>query len=247
MALTLVLILFLQGLCESEALSVKGKVKDKINITCSHTNAWSNMKYFCKEKCENKDVLIKSNGKNKNSDGRYSIEDKGNVFFVIISKLTIEDSGTYWCAIDRVGVDTYNKVSITVEEDKTGNEESLTTNTKASFSKMMIYIGAGLGMVVLVSVIVLVIFVKHQRRIIHSSSAGKNPETIYTTLFFEKEDSLAIEHHETNCRTKNSAENTDANVSPQPQNQRDDLFYTTVSFVKRPDFQSTIAPHSATE
>lgn len=95
-------------------MSVTGEVGQEIPITCTHANAFSNVKYFCKEACTNEDVLITSRGENKDSQRKYSIEDKGNTFVVTISSLTEDDSGTYWCGIERVGLDTYNQVVLTV-------------------------------------------------------------------------------------------------------------------------------------
>lgn len=100
------------GLLETEATLVTGESGRKVRITCSHTNAFSNIKYFCKGRCDDKDVLIRSSEKKTNS--KYSISDKGNTFYVTISHLTHDDSGTYWCGIERVGADTFNKVILTV-------------------------------------------------------------------------------------------------------------------------------------
>ena len=95
-------------------MSITGELGKDVKITCSHTNAFYNVKYFCKEACRNEDVLISSG--NKDSNGKYSIRDEGNTFYVTISRLTNDDSGTYWCGIDRVGFDTYNEVILTVKK-----------------------------------------------------------------------------------------------------------------------------------
>ncbi|KAF0043392.1 hypothetical protein F2P81_004729 [Scophthalmus maximus] len=110
-----------KGLWETEAVSVTGKLWGDITIKCSHSNAISNVKYFCKGACTNEDVLINSREKTKYPKGKYSIIDKGNTFSVTISRLTVDDAGSYWCGIDRVGLDTYNKVVLTViEAEKKG-------------------------------------------------------------------------------------------------------------------------------
>lgn len=83
-----------------------------ITITCSHSNAFSNTKYFCKEQCTYEDVLVST--ADKTTSEKYRIRDEGNTFFVTISDLTEDDSGTYWCGIDRKGPDTYNKVVLQV-------------------------------------------------------------------------------------------------------------------------------------
>uniref|UniRef100_A0A3Q1I0N6 Immunoglobulin domain-containing protein n=1 Tax=Anabas testudineus TaxID=64144 RepID=A0A3Q1I0N6_ANATE len=97
----------------TEALSVTGEMGGKVSIKCSHANAFSNIKYFCKGECRSEDVLISSRDK-KDLNSKYVISDEGNKFTVTISHLTKDDSGTYWCGIDRVGLDTYNKVVLTV-------------------------------------------------------------------------------------------------------------------------------------
>lgn len=95
-------------------MSVTGVLGEEITIKCSHINAFSNVKYFCKGTCENEDILISSREKKTNE--RYSISDQGNTFYVTISHLTEDDSGTYWCGIDRLGLNTHNKVVLTVIE-----------------------------------------------------------------------------------------------------------------------------------
>ena len=92
-------------------MSVTGKLGKNIEIKCSHANAFTNVKYFCKEACRNEDILISSSNKDSS---KYSIRDEGNTFYVTISHLTKDDSGTYWCGIERFGLDTYTKVILTV-------------------------------------------------------------------------------------------------------------------------------------
>uniref|UniRef100_A0A3P9MSV8 Ig-like domain-containing protein n=1 Tax=Poecilia reticulata TaxID=8081 RepID=A0A3P9MSV8_POERE len=99
---------------QTEATSVRGTEGGSVKITCSHSYATTNVKYFCKGACGEADVLIKSGPLQQ--EGKYSIEDKGNTFYVTISKLEKSDEGVYWCGVERVGVDTYDKVTLTVAE-----------------------------------------------------------------------------------------------------------------------------------
>lgn len=92
-------------------MSVTGNKGSSITVTCSHSNAYSSVKYFCKGQCTYQDILISST---TISNKKYKIEDKGNTFSVTISDLKEDDSGTYWCGIERVGLDTYNQVILTV-------------------------------------------------------------------------------------------------------------------------------------
>uniref|UniRef100_A0A3B3TLZ7 Ig-like domain-containing protein n=1 Tax=Poecilia latipinna TaxID=48699 RepID=A0A3B3TLZ7_9TELE len=95
---------------QTEAMSVTGTEGGSVKITCSHSYATTNVKYFCKGACSEADVLTKS--RPMRQEGKYSIEDKGNTFYVTISKLEKGDEGVYWCGVERVGVDTYDKVTL---------------------------------------------------------------------------------------------------------------------------------------
>lgn len=108
------LCVFFAGLW-TEALSLTGEKGGKVIIQCSHANAFSNIKYFCKGACKYEDVLISSR-KTEIVNTKYSIRDEGNTFYVTISDLRVDDSGTYWCGIERTGLDTYNNVVLTVTE-----------------------------------------------------------------------------------------------------------------------------------
>uniref|UniRef100_A0A8C6P7P9 Immunoglobulin domain-containing protein n=1 Tax=Nothobranchius furzeri TaxID=105023 RepID=A0A8C6P7P9_NOTFU len=101
--------MFCPGLWEAKAIT--GEVGNPIEVKCSHTYADTNVKYFCKDPCYDKDVLITSK---TISNKKYTIREEGNTFYVTIHNLKLEDSGTYWCGIERVGADTYNKVLLTV-------------------------------------------------------------------------------------------------------------------------------------
>ncbi|XP_030206659.1 uncharacterized protein LOC115539914 isoform X2 [Gadus morhua] len=138
-------LVLLSGCCMTwtEALTVNGLVGGTVRIECTHTNAGSNIKYFCKGECGDKDVLIRS--KTGGSD-KYSIEDKGNTFITTIMNLQPEDTGTYWCGIERTGIDTFVDVYLKVNKDQ------------------LTYIGAALGVAVLVLALVLLTFCRIKRR-----------------------------------------------------------------------------------
>ncbi|XP_056442558.1 uncharacterized protein LOC130379637 isoform X5 [Gadus chalcogrammus] len=108
-------LVLLSGCCMTwtEALTVKGLVGGTVRIECTHTNAQSNTKYFCKGECRYQDVLITS--KTGGSE-KYSIEDKGNTFITTMRNLQLKDTGNYWCAIERFGLDTYVEVYLKVND-----------------------------------------------------------------------------------------------------------------------------------
>ncbi|XP_042168207.1 CMRF35-like molecule 1 [Oncorhynchus tshawytscha] len=110
----------LSALCvvESAGINVTGVVGRQVKINCSYSWAEDNDKYFCKESCSKKDILIQSDGKQnyKNKD-RFSILNTINgVFTVTITKLEKSDSGKYWCGVNRLLKDTYTEVHLKVTD-----------------------------------------------------------------------------------------------------------------------------------
>lgn len=259
--IVLILVFLLGGLWETEAMSVTGVLGEEVTIKCSHSNAFSNVKYFCREACGNEDVLISSRTNKMNSNGKYSIIDEGNTFRVTISYLTKEDSGSYYCGIERIGVDTYNGVILTVT-DRTANDLS---QSNASSTKRLVYSGVGLGVVVLALAMTLLIFFRYRKRGIHTSSGNDN-NTVYAAHSSQNQDG---HHITTSSSTANGDKETDSRslssstvqhkdtrgdrsdniysnvaVSSEPQTQPDGLFYSTVSFNRRTE-NSDDAPRSA--
>ncbi|XP_071246055.1 CMRF35-like molecule 8 [Salvelinus alpinus] len=95
-------------------MNVKGVVGGHVMFGCSFTLAANNNKYFCRGTCSDRDILVKTKGSKNVSQDRYSIEDKGDVFYVTIKNLMKTDSGTYWCGVDRSIKDSYQEVHLTV-------------------------------------------------------------------------------------------------------------------------------------
>ncbi|XP_026215454.1 polymeric immunoglobulin receptor-like [Anabas testudineus] len=243
----LILVFFVEGLLETEALSVTGEMGGKVSIKCSHANAFSNIKYFCKGECRSEDVLISSRDK-KDLNSKYVISDEGNKFTVTISHLTKDDSGTYWCGIDRVGLDTYNKVVLTVikgemtqcyvcsvheESFYDGNKKDSdssdgTIQTNISSPRKLVLISAGLGAVVVsLGMTVLLRFLRQRRRHNHASFGSEAEGTDGKTSSI--------------CQRKDASSNHTGNiysnvtVSSEVHNQPEGPFYTTVSFNKHPE------------
>ncbi|CAL8285618.1 unnamed protein product [Arctogadus glacialis] len=126
-------LVILSGCCMNwtEALTVNGLVGGTVRIKCYHTFAAGNTKYFCKGNCRDQNVLISSE---TGGSDRYSIEDRGNTFITTIRNLHLNDAGTYWCGIRRIGLDTFVEVHLKVKDvgksDVDAVEEAITTGFK---------------------------------------------------------------------------------------------------------------------
>ncbi|CAL8239296.1 unnamed protein product [Gadus morhua 'NCC'] len=177
---------FVSGCCMTwtEALTVNGSVGGTVRIKCTHVNARSNTKYFCKGECRQQDVLITSETRGSE---KYSIEDKGNAFITTIRNLQLKDTGTYWCGIGRIGPDTYVEVHLKVDDDLKSDVHAVQETTTTEFeptgrqtdfendsskgrsisgdlSYQLIYKGPALGVAVLVLALVLLKFCRIKRR-----------------------------------------------------------------------------------
>uniref|UniRef100_A0A674BPG8 Immunoglobulin domain-containing protein n=1 Tax=Salmo trutta TaxID=8032 RepID=A0A674BPG8_SALTR len=108
----------LSALCvvESAVTNVEEVVGGQVTVVCSFTLAGNNNKYFCKGTCSGKDILVETKGIKNASQDRYSIEDKGDVFYATIKDLRKSDSGTYWCGVDRTIKDTFQEVRLIVTD-----------------------------------------------------------------------------------------------------------------------------------
>ncbi|XP_072319716.1 uncharacterized protein [Eucyclogobius newberryi] len=174
------IVIFLGGFwaVKVEALLFSAEEGNELVIQCSHTNAHGNMKYFCKKPCtDDRHVLIWSQPRNPNS--RYRIRDSGNSFSVTITDLTMDDSGEYWCGIQRVGIDTYNYVLITVtpraemKDSPPDASAQNRTSTAFVFAEKLLYTGGALAALLVILLIAVVIFSKRRHRDIKKPTAGE--------------------------------------------------------------------------
>ncbi|XP_034411000.1 CMRF35-like molecule 1 isoform X2 [Cyclopterus lumpus] len=241
----LMLVFLLGGLWETEAMSVTGVLGKEVTIKCSHSYAFTNVKYFCKGACLK--VLISSRANKKVPNEKYSIVDKGNTFSVTIFHLTADDSGTYSCGIERIGLDTYIEVVLTVIEVNPQDPDNDLTTTLSS--NKLVYIGVGLVVVMLALAMVLLIFFRHRNRDIHASSGKNRDSQKQVGHHIKTSSSTANEHQEADGRTKSSlilstvqhqefrgdhSDNIYSNISGSSvsQIQPDGLLYTTVVSVE---------------
>nr|XP_023698878.1 CMRF35-like molecule 8 isoform X2 [Paramormyrops kingsleyae] len=102
----------------SGVIRMSGYEGHQVRIRCSHSNAGSNRKYFCRGHCSSKDILVKTNGgQTYQQRERFSLHDhRSGTFTVTITGLRKTDTGTYWCGVERAGADTYTEVHLTVTE-----------------------------------------------------------------------------------------------------------------------------------
>ncbi|XP_032768927.1 CMRF-35-like molecule 4 isoform X2 [Rattus rattus] len=104
--------------------SVTGTVGESLSVTCQYAERLKmNKKYWCRGSltlhCED---IVKTGGSEESRDGRVSIRDDPDnlTFTVTLQSLTLEDAGTYMCAVDipftdrPLGIDKFFKVELSV-------------------------------------------------------------------------------------------------------------------------------------
>ncbi|KAI4824638.1 hypothetical protein KUCAC02_013136 [Chaenocephalus aceratus] len=118
------------GLVSAQLSVYSGIEGETIRFQCSFPS-YGGRKLFCKEPCEQVDILIETSGASAQS-GRYSIDYKQRELFVSITQLTKSDSGKYWC-----GAGAYENIEIIVVDAKLVRfrlivTDALTTSTPPS-------------------------------------------------------------------------------------------------------------------
>ncbi|EFB23535.1 hypothetical protein PANDA_021841, partial [Ailuropoda melanoleuca] len=99
---------------------VRGTEGGTLTAYCEYTPGWeSYKKWWCRGKnwisCR---ILVKTNGTDELvKKDRASIQDNSNrrTFTMILEKLRRDDADTYWCGIERTGVDPVYKLSVIVD------------------------------------------------------------------------------------------------------------------------------------
>uniref|UniRef100_A0A3B4F5K7 Immunoglobulin V-set domain-containing protein n=1 Tax=Pundamilia nyererei TaxID=303518 RepID=A0A3B4F5K7_9CICH len=96
-------------LTEGVIIKVEGFEGRNVSFQCSHTLAWKNHKYFCKDPCTRmEDILVTVESGRRAESGRITLVDSGNgSFSVTFSHLQLSDSQKYRCGVDRPGLDSY--------------------------------------------------------------------------------------------------------------------------------------------
>uniref|UniRef100_A0A3Q4C0B5 Immunoglobulin domain-containing protein n=1 Tax=Mola mola TaxID=94237 RepID=A0A3Q4C0B5_MOLML len=103
---------------EASNINVQGLERGEVQFHCSHTLAWYNQKYLCKDPCKTgEDVLLTVQSGQVVESGRITLVDLGDGHSsVTFSQLRLSDSGRYWCGVDRLGFDTFTEIYLTVKE-----------------------------------------------------------------------------------------------------------------------------------
>ncbi|XP_077052852.1 CMRF35-like molecule 8 isoform X2 [Siphateles boraxobius] len=103
------------------SMSVRGYSGGGVTITCRYERNNKGLeKYFCKGQWSDCTYTIRTNKKHKwVNDGRFSLYDdkRSSAFTVTIRDLREEDSGTYYCAVERTGIDPHTEVNLKVLTD----------------------------------------------------------------------------------------------------------------------------------
>uniref|UniRef100_A0A3Q3M9Z1 Immunoglobulin domain-containing protein n=1 Tax=Mastacembelus armatus TaxID=205130 RepID=A0A3Q3M9Z1_9TELE len=105
---------------EGTIIKIEEIEQREVLFRCSHSFAQSNDKYLCKDPCtQSTDKLVTVKAGGRAVSERITLVDSGNgVFTVIFSQLQMSDSGRYWCAVERIGWDTYTEVNLIVNKGK---------------------------------------------------------------------------------------------------------------------------------
>ncbi|XP_072513071.1 polymeric immunoglobulin receptor-like [Salminus brasiliensis] len=124
--------LYLMSVGGGASREVAGYPGGGVLIKCKYERSYtSNKKYFCKGSWTNCADQIKTGVSNEwKNTGRFSLFDNTSAaeFWVLIRELTVEDSGTYWCAVDiEMWPDDHTPVELKIKEDR-DQEKSITVN-----------------------------------------------------------------------------------------------------------------------
>uniref|UniRef100_A0A672MDT5 CMRF35-like molecule 8 n=1 Tax=Sinocyclocheilus grahami TaxID=75366 RepID=A0A672MDT5_SINGR len=143
--------------------TVTGHRGERVDIRCRYEAGYeSNSKYFCKGECivGFKNIMVKSGSPAE--DERFSLTDNttARVFTVSITDLRTEDTGQYWCGVERTFTDwslrdVYSEIMLLVTE---GNSFSITPSYFSTAelnprSSNLSSVAGGLGSVLLVLVL----------------------------------------------------------------------------------------------
>ncbi|XP_060786866.1 CMRF35-like molecule 9 isoform X2 [Neoarius graeffei] len=119
------------GIMKSKSeLVVTGTVGGSVDISCKYADKYKyTPMYFCRNRCTSSDVLIESKRADMVvSKGRYTAVNTvtASRFSVIIRRLTLKDSGVYYCGVEKWGYDKFTKVKLTVKVSRHSQSSEVT-------------------------------------------------------------------------------------------------------------------------
>ncbi|XP_029582116.1 CMRF35-like molecule 5 isoform X4 [Salmo trutta] len=163
LVLTLKIVLLLAAVwsvCAAELITGEGYKGGKAKIRCPYREEWrSHQKYLCKgSKMECITFLgdndIETEDEEWTSKWRYSLhDDKGvRVFIVTITNMVSDGAGTYWCGVERFGLDpeVYGDWCCENPSEVTGSEE---VTVSIHYTSVVIIVSGILVMLLLLLVV----------------------------------------------------------------------------------------------
>uniref|UniRef100_A0A8C1HLR3 Ig-like domain-containing protein n=1 Tax=Cyprinus carpio carpio TaxID=630221 RepID=A0A8C1HLR3_CYPCA len=194
-------LLMIPGVVSS--ISVRGYSGGGVNITCRYDREYTdNAKYFCRGEWLTCSDLIRTETKDKWVDsGRFSlfVDTRAAVFTVTFRNLSEQDSGTYWCGVEKPGLDPYTEVNLKVVTDVPNTTSSSSTSVfkpsasvspdMSKGSSLIIFLVLVLLVLIITGLLLLFIYKKHQSRGSDSSSqtgAGKHEAVSHTGYDYDE-------------------------------------------------------------
>ncbi|XP_059410864.1 CMRF35-like molecule 7 [Carassius carassius] len=180
--------------------TVRGHRGERLDIRCSYESGYeSNSKYFCKGECVFgfRDIIIKSGSPAE--DERFSLTDDttARVFTVSITDLRTEDTGRYWCGVERILSDVYSEIKLLVNENQIQQTTSITiTERKTTITdqdssstgyvwntESVIYVSVGLVIVMIIFLAVLTVLCrKRSKKSPRVTQSGLSPQVSIVLL-----------------------------------------------------------------
>ncbi|XP_025764070.1 uncharacterized protein LOC112847187 isoform X2 [Oreochromis niloticus] len=193
-------------LTEGVIIKVDGFEGRNVSFQCSHTLAWKNHKYFCKDPCTRvEDKLVTVESGRRAESGRITLVDSANgSFSVTFSHLQLSDSQKYRCGVDRPGLDTYIDVQLTVMKSVENETDISSTlpypNPTLEKSTTGNIICATVGGVILISVLMMAVCFRKSRR------TSNDKLQVYTNRAHTRnsnESEVSFGYNDTDKRTNN--------------------------------------------
>ncbi|XP_026133391.1 CMRF35-like molecule 8 [Carassius auratus] len=161
--------------------TVTGHRGERVDIRCPYESGYkSNSKYLCKGECIYgfRNILVKSGSPAE--DERFSLTDdkRTSVFTISITDLRTEDTGRYWCGVERTLADVYSEIKLLVKEDQIQQTTSITTTERKTTitdqdssstgdvwsTESVIYVSVGLVLVMIIFLAALTVLCRKRRK-----------------------------------------------------------------------------------